>query len=472
MAAAARVVQTEAVATPPPGQSLPCPPAPAEPVLPSSSATTTEGQNAYASTSTASGAGEAAEQPALSKSALKRQRKDEAFKAAKLQRRAHEKEKRKAKAAETRRLVAEGLMEKPASKKKKVVGRQSPYGARVVVDMGFDELMTEKEVKSMSSQLAYCYSANRSVQHPFPLLISSFKGRLRQIFENRKDHASWRGVEWWEEGFEALYDGDSEGPGGRTKDALRQDGTGATTSGPRDASPNSISPPTIDLPAPAAASHNPSASEPAAPSSPSQGSSAPPSAPLIQIGALAGRPRSSCPKSSVVYLTGDSPNVLTSLEPGKTYVLGGIVDRNRYKNLCLNKANELGIAHAQLPIGEFLPEMQTRKVLTVNQVYEILINWVADPDGGWREALRKVMPERKFDPDARAKRKAAKKGGKMVDGVYVADEEGDEDEEDDDEGEEGLIVDKVGETHVEAERQEEDRARDPVMADDGSKALP
>jgi tRNA (guanine9-N1)-methyltransferase len=33
----------------------------------------------------------------------------------------------------------------------------------------------------------------------------------------------------------------------------------------------------------------------------------------------------------VIYLTADSPNVLETLDEGKTYVLGGIVDRNRYK---------------------------------------------------------------------------------------------------------------------------------------------
>jgi len=66
-----------------------------------------------------------------------------------------------------------------------------------------------------------------------------------------------------------------------------------------------------------------------------------------------------------VYLTADSPNVLKELDTSKVYIIGGIVDRNRYKNLCFNRAQEQGIAHAQLPIGVFL-KLETRKVLAIN----------------------------------------------------------------------------------------------------------
>lgn len=38
------------------------------------------------------------------------------------------------------------------------------------------------------------------------------------------------------------------------------------------------------------------------------------------------------------------------------------------KNLCLDKANQTGVRHARLPIGKYLTGMQSRKVLTVNQV--------------------------------------------------------------------------------------------------------
>lgn len=38
--------------------------------------------------------------------------------------------------------------------------------------------------------------------------------------------------------------------------------------------------------------------------------------------------------------------------------------------------------------------MTTRKVLTVNQVFEILIHWAENRN--WEEALHSVMPKRKF----------------------------------------------------------------------------
>ncbi len=51
-----------------------------------------------------------------------------------------------------------------------------------------------------------------------------------------------------------------------------------------------------------------------------------------------------------MYLTADSPNELETVDTGKVYVIGGIVDRNRHKCICLKRAEAAGVAHARLPI--------------------------------------------------------------------------------------------------------------------------
>ena len=66
---------------------------------------------------------------------------------------------------------------------------------------------------------------------------------------------------------------------------------------------------------------------------------------------------------------------------------------------------ESGVRHARLPIGTYLAELPTRKVLTVNQVVEILLHWNKSRD--WKEALYSVMPKRKFKrPEDNQKEKA------------------------------------------------------------------
>lgn len=44
-------------------------------------------------------------------------------------------------------------------------------------------------------------------------------------------------------------------------------------------------------------------------------------------------PCSDALKPHLVYLSADSPNILTHLEPGTVYVVGGLIDRNRFKGI-------------------------------------------------------------------------------------------------------------------------------------------
>ncbi|KAK2860599.1 hypothetical protein Q7C36_004765 [Tachysurus vachellii] len=97
-------------------------------------------------------------------------------------------------------------------------------------------------------------------------------------------------------------------------------------------------------------------------------------------------------KEDLVYLTSDSPNVLQELDEAKAYVIGGLVDHNHHKGISFKRANELGITHAQLPLGSFV-KMNSRKVLAVNHVFEIMLAYLDKHD--WKEAFFTVLPQRK-----------------------------------------------------------------------------
>ena len=96
--------------------------------------------------------------------------------------------------------------------------------------------------------------------------------------------------------------------------------------------------------------------------------------------------------SKICYLSADSENDITSLDQDTFYVIGALVDRNRYPNLCLDKAKELGIPHARLPLAKFV-QFQTRKVLTINQVVRILA--IYSNTNSWEQAIVESIPARK-----------------------------------------------------------------------------
>ena len=111
-----------------------------------------------------------------------------------------------------------------------------------------------KEVVSLSSQLAYAYSANRRAPCPFEhLLYTSLDGKTLTRLESLGEagYKRWTGVEWWAKSYEELWD-------------------------PLDGHT------VVD-------------------------------------------------RGTIVYLTADSDIELTELKEGETYIIGGIVDHNRYK---------------------------------------------------------------------------------------------------------------------------------------------
>lgn len=116
-------------------------------------------------------------------------------------------------------------------------------------------------------------------------------------------------------------------------------------------------------------------------------------------------------REELVYLTADSPNELTTLDPTKAYVVGGIVDRNRYKRLCYDKAVALGIETARLPIGDYV-QLAASPVMCTNHVVDLLLSYLDTKD--WKKAFETAVPTRK---------RARGEGG---DGEEEEEEEGEE----------------------------------------------
>lgn len=215
----------------------------------------------------------------LSKKALKRQLKAERFAEYKLEKRAREKEKKKEKKEQLRLKRAAGEEPEedgPSKKKPKVSG--PPFEGRVVVDLGFDDKMTDKvslpstlfktmtihlvttysqEIVSLCSQLAYVYSSNRKAAQPFSSVhFTSLNGRTFSRLESQGDAAykRWTGTKWWGEGYQSLW---SSSTSDDTEDQFS--------------------------------------------------------------------------KETMVYLTADAHDELTELKASETYIIGGICDHNRYK---------------------------------------------------------------------------------------------------------------------------------------------
>nr|XP_005602088.2 tRNA methyltransferase 10 homolog C isoform X1 [Equus caballus] len=98
------------------------------------------------------------------------------------------------------------------------------------------------------------------------------------------------------------------------------------------------------------------------------------------------------PKDSIIYLTADSPNVMTTFKHDKIYVVGSFVDKNMQSGTSLAKAKRLKLATECLPLDKYLQWDTGTKNLTLDQMMRILL--CLKNTGSWEEAL-KFVPRRK-----------------------------------------------------------------------------
>lgn len=297
--------------------------------------------------------GSTIEETKISKNQLKKQRRHERWESGREDRKLKRKEKAKEKKERRREAWAaehqpdeNGEIPKLPSVRppRHTAGNGTQVPITVVFDCDFEDLMFDNELKSLGLQITRCYSDNRKAQFRTHLALSSFGGKMKERFEGilGGQHKSWKGFRFFEEDFVEVSKKSREwmiGPrGGVVAGAMKTVGQGSEDKETE-------------------AEDKPSDEE-----------------------------------GEIVYLSSESDNILTTLKPNSTYIIGGLVDKNRHKGVCHKRAVERGIKTAKLPIGEFL-EMKSRQVLVTNHVLEIMLKWLEF--GDWGKAFMAVLPERK-----------------------------------------------------------------------------
>jgi tRNA (guanine9-N1)-methyltransferase len=239
--------------------------------------------------------------------------------------------------------------------------KQTRVPVSIVIDCQFESYMLEKELVSMSSQVTRCYSDNRTARFPVHLYVSSFGGTLQKRYDEVQggQYNRWKGICFAKEDFveasKLAQEAMSLEQGGSLAGALAE---AASTEEATDA-----------LTILADSNHHDK-----------------------KQGAIIPEPEPEDVDHTIVYLTADSPYTLERLSANTTYVVGGIIDRNREKGLCYKIARQRKVRTAKLPIGEYMV-LRDRHVLTTNQVVEIMLRWLEE--GDWGAAFMKVIPQRK-----------------------------------------------------------------------------
>ncbi|RAK96177.1 tRNA (guanine(9)-N(1))-methyltransferase [Aspergillus ibericus CBS 121593] len=310
--------------------------------------------------------------PKISKREMKRMRRREQWEGQRDLRRAKRKEKGIAR-KEKRRAALEqakedGTLEelkKSYERTHKRFRKSTLLPLTLVIDCGYDELMLEKERISLGSQITRSYSDNSRSAYRSHLVFSSFNKQLKERFDTKlnKHYLNWKGVRILSNDFAQVAEMAKEW-----------------------------------MVVPAGGRFE---------------------------GVFADKTDATPEDGEVIYLSSDSPNTLTELKPFSTYIIGGLVDKNRHKGICHKHAVEKGIKTAKLPIGDYI-QMASRQVLATNHVVEIMLKWLEL--GDWGKAFLAVIPQRK---GGTLKKTAGEQSedAEEVDEIAEEDDNAEEDEE-------------------------------------------
>jgi len=391
----------------------------------------------------------------MSKKQLKRQRRWEKSQANKKRRKEQERELRRIKAEKDgrdldaeRQQQAQNQKEGKGWAKREAIWKETMQKAdiersfRVCFDCSFEDKMSWKETNSLGLQLRYTYAVNR--KSPMPVYIDvcglnkggNTRAHLEKV-EGFPDRWVGRAFHCYEGGLEEVYGqavvasaggsnaknddekassatgdgitaenkvgekGDPNGDKAKNNDANassnEKDGTTATNIEDMKDDPNGDNANTNDAKASSDIGDETTAeNDDECVKDDPNGNKA-----NTNDSAEASYPKLP-PKHKFVYLTGDSPNTLSTLDNNTTYIIGGIVDRNRLKRAAIERAESisaknptLDVTTARLPLDEHIDFKASTRILTCNHVFEILQKYREKGYNDWKGAIMAVLPDRK-----------------------------------------------------------------------------
>ncbi|KAL7532001.1 hypothetical protein ACHAXR_004361 [Thalassiosira sp. AJA248-18] len=334
--------------------------------------------------------------PPISKNQLKKRRRWEKSMAVKKRRKEQEREVRRLKAErDGRDLAAERVQQLQNEKDGKGWARREEKwkqilqkadidnSFRVCFDCAFEDQMTFKETNSLSLQLRYVYSVNRRSSMPVYIDVCGVKrggstwGGMKKV-EGFPERWVGRAFRCYEGGLDEVY--------GSSAVAGNDDGTVAVANKVGERCEEKVKDGN-DPPAKSDDTTIISVGNKDSNNDDSQGEQPYPKLP---------------PNHQFVYLAGDSPNTLTTLDNNTTYIIGGIVDRNRLKRAAIERAESITAQHpslniqtARLPLDENCDFKGSTRILTCNHVFEILQKYRENGYKDWRSAIMAVLPCRK-----------------------------------------------------------------------------
>ena len=312
------------------------------------------------------------------------------------------------------------------AKRRKALRDAIDRGIKIAIDCSYDELMSQKERHSLAEQIKQAYGSIRGARHPLNMYLTSLSpssevyDTLRRVTgflpgpgyggnsggggdgEGDAGAPSMWPIHVFSEPYTTVFGAAAAGTESLIDVRLKSNsalsaasGTSAVPSEPTSSKSVSSTVNAVEAsiqPSNLANSEGAHETESACNTNPDALFTGSSNSNSSSSAALPASTQSKAPPS-VVYLSADSPHVLSELRHDTVYVIGGLIDRNRHKGLAQARAEAAGITTARLPIDQFV-QLQASRMLTTLHVVQILLAW-QDCGRDWKRAFLTVIPPRK-----------------------------------------------------------------------------